>query len=95
MRLINGISGMKSANLVGTVDRRGNINLALFNSVVQIGADPPYLGMIFRSLALTGLEGFHEVGRRSASRTLDLLPRASHPLRTARGRASRTSRNPE
>jgi flavin reductase (DIM6/NTAB) family NADH-FMN oxidoreductase RutF len=50
MRLINSISGMKSANLVGTVDRGGHANLALFNSVVHIGANPPYLGMIFRPL---------------------------------------------
>jgi flavin reductase (DIM6/NTAB) family NADH-FMN oxidoreductase RutF len=52
MRLINGISGMKSANLVGTVDQEGRPNLALFNSVVHIGANPPYLGMIFRPLTV-------------------------------------------
>ena len=52
MRLINGISGMKSANLVGTVDQSGHANLALFNSVVHIGANPPYLGMIFRPLTV-------------------------------------------
>jgi len=52
MRLINSVSGMKSANLVGTVDRSGHANLALFNSVVHIGANPPYLGMIFRPLTV-------------------------------------------
>jgi flavin reductase (DIM6/NTAB) family NADH-FMN oxidoreductase RutF len=52
MRLINSISGLKSANLVGTVDERGHPNLALFNSVVHIGANPPYLGMIFRPLTV-------------------------------------------
>jgi flavin reductase (DIM6/NTAB) family NADH-FMN oxidoreductase RutF len=52
MRLINSISGVKSANLVGTVDPRGQTNLALFNSVVHIGANPPYLGMIFRPLTV-------------------------------------------
>jgi flavin reductase (DIM6/NTAB) family NADH-FMN oxidoreductase RutF len=52
MRLINSISGMKSANLVGTVDQSGHANLALFNSVVHIGANPPYLGMIFRPLTV-------------------------------------------
>jgi flavin reductase (DIM6/NTAB) family NADH-FMN oxidoreductase RutF len=52
MRLINGISGMKSANLVGTADQSGHTNLALFNSVVHIGANPPYLGMIFRPLTV-------------------------------------------
>jgi flavin reductase (DIM6/NTAB) family NADH-FMN oxidoreductase RutF len=52
MRLINGISGMKSVNLVGTVDQVGHTNLALFNSAVHIGANPPYLGMIFRPLTV-------------------------------------------
>ena len=52
MRLINTISGMKSANLVGTVDQSGHANLALFNSVVHIGANPPYIGMIFRPLTV-------------------------------------------
>ena len=52
MRLINSISGMKGANLVGTVDRGGHANLALFNSVVHIGANTPYLGMIFRPLTV-------------------------------------------
>jgi flavin reductase (DIM6/NTAB) family NADH-FMN oxidoreductase RutF len=51
-RLINSVSGMKSANLVGTADRRGRTNLALFNSVLHIGADPPCLGMIFRPLTV-------------------------------------------
>jgi flavin reductase (DIM6/NTAB) family NADH-FMN oxidoreductase RutF len=52
MRLINSVSGMKSANLVGTVDQSGHANLALFNSVVHIGANPPCLGMIFRPLTV-------------------------------------------
>jgi flavin reductase (DIM6/NTAB) family NADH-FMN oxidoreductase RutF len=52
MRLINSISGIKSANLVGTVNQSGHANLALFNSVVHVGANPPYLGMIFRPLTV-------------------------------------------
>jgi hypothetical protein len=40
MRLINSASGMKSANLVGTVDESGRANPALSSSVVHIGADP-------------------------------------------------------
>ncbi|WP_375581394.1 flavin reductase [Marivirga tractuosa] len=44
----NTISGFKSANLIGTNDNFGNTNLAVFNSVVHIGANPPYLGFILR-----------------------------------------------
>ena len=47
-RLINNISGFKSANLIGTVSEVGLENLAVFNSVVHIGASPPYLGFVLR-----------------------------------------------
>jgi len=46
--LINKIAGYKPANLIGTRSRAGVENLALFNSVVHIGANPPYLGFILR-----------------------------------------------
>lgn len=45
---INTISGFKSLNLVGTINNEGNTNLAVFNSVFHVGANPPYLGMVFR-----------------------------------------------
>lgn len=45
---INTISGFKSANLIGTINNEGITNLAIFNSVVHIGANPPYLGFILR-----------------------------------------------
>ncbi|WKK80290.2 flavin reductase family protein [Marivirga arenosa] len=44
----NTISGFKSANLIGTIDKNKQTNLAIFNSVVHIGANPPYLGFILR-----------------------------------------------
>ena len=47
-RLINNISGYKSANLIGTVSKDGLENLAIFNSVVHVGASPPYLGFVLR-----------------------------------------------
>ncbi|MFK7806344.1 MAG: flavin reductase family protein [Saprospiraceae bacterium] len=50
--LINKISGLKSANLIGTKNSSGQSNLAIFNSVVHIGANPPYLGFICRPLAV-------------------------------------------
>ncbi len=45
---MNSISGFKSVNLCGTISPDGKTNLAIFNSIVHIGANPPYLGMIFR-----------------------------------------------
>lgn len=46
--LINMVSGIKAANLIGTRSKQGETNLAVFNSVVHIGANPPYLGFVLR-----------------------------------------------
>ena len=48
LNLINSISGIKPANLVGTVSKDGQENVAIFSSVVHIGSNPPQLGIIFR-----------------------------------------------
>ncbi len=47
LNLINSVSGYKSANLVGT---KGELdeNLAIFSSVVHLGANPALLGFIMR-----------------------------------------------
>ena len=45
---INSLTGFKSANLVGTTDGDGIDNLALFSSLVHLGADPALIGMISR-----------------------------------------------
>jgi flavin reductase (DIM6/NTAB) family NADH-FMN oxidoreductase RutF len=47
---INSISGYKSANLIGTISALGVTNLAIFSSVVHIGANPPLLGFILRPI---------------------------------------------
>ncbi|KPM32264.1 Flavin reductase domain protein fmn-binding protein [Croceitalea dokdonensis DOKDO 023] len=46
--LMNKVSGFKPANLIGTKSKVGQTNLAVFNSVMHIGANPPYLGFILR-----------------------------------------------
>ncbi len=48
---INCLSGFKSANLIGTVNKEGQPNLAIFSSVVHLGADPALIGFINRPLA--------------------------------------------
>ncbi|MFN3195692.1 MAG: flavin reductase family protein [Chlorobiota bacterium] len=48
--LINKMSGLRSANLIGTKGNGGVSNLAVFNSVTHIGAKPPLLGFILRPL---------------------------------------------
>lgn len=45
---INSLSGFKSVQLLGTVDQSGKTNLAIFNSIFHVGANPPYLGLVVR-----------------------------------------------
>jgi flavin reductase (DIM6/NTAB) family NADH-FMN oxidoreductase RutF len=48
--LINSVSGYKPANLIGTIDENSVTNLAIFSSVIHLGADPALLGFIQRPL---------------------------------------------
>lgn len=45
---INSLTGFKSVALVGTSDKSGQKNLAIFNSIVHLGAHPPLIGMVIR-----------------------------------------------
>lgn len=44
----NSLSGFKSLSLVSTKGKNGVNNLAPFNSIIHIGANPPFIGMIAR-----------------------------------------------
>lgn len=46
--MINSLSGFKSLNLIGTINKEGQTNLSIFNSVMHIGANPPLIGFISR-----------------------------------------------
>lgn len=48
LNIVNSISGIKPANLVGTVSSEGISNLAIFSSVFHLGSNPALLGMISR-----------------------------------------------
>lgn len=50
--LINKISGLRSANLLGTKNEKGITNLAIFNSVIHVGANPPLLGFLMRPITV-------------------------------------------
>lgn len=47
-KIINSLSGFKSANLIGTCDSKNNNNLAIFSSVVHLGASPALVGFVVR-----------------------------------------------
>ncbi|MEM9001451.1 MAG: flavin reductase [Bacteroidota bacterium] len=48
LKIINSVTGIKPANLIGTIANNGTTNLAVFSSVVHLGSDPPLLGFISR-----------------------------------------------
>lgn len=48
IHLINSITGIKPANLIGTVDQAGQTNLAVFSSVLHLGSSPALIGFVMR-----------------------------------------------
>lgn len=52
INLINQLSGVKGANLLGTISQDGISNLAIFNSVCHIGANPASMGFLLRPLTV-------------------------------------------
>ena len=48
--LINSLSGFKSASLIGTKNKEGVSNLAIFSNIVHLGADPALIGFVNRPL---------------------------------------------
>ena len=47
-RLVNSLSGFKSANVIGTTDGAGTNNLSIVSSAVHLGSDPALIGVVFR-----------------------------------------------
>lgn len=48
LNLINSITGIKPANLIGTNSETGVPNLAIFSSVVHLGSNPALIGFVMR-----------------------------------------------
>lgn len=46
--LINSITGIKPANLIGTRSKNDEDNVAIFSSVVHLGSNPALIGMVTR-----------------------------------------------
>ncbi len=46
--LMNSCTGYKSCNLLATKSKNGVTNVAIFNSIIHIGSNPPMLGFILR-----------------------------------------------
>lgn len=50
LNLINSVTGIKPANLIGTKNDQGQTNLAIFSSVIHLGSNPPLIGFISRPI---------------------------------------------
>lgn len=50
--IFNSLSGFKSANLIGTIAKEGKTNLAIFSSVIHVGANPPLMGFLMRPISV-------------------------------------------
>lgn len=48
INIINSVTGVKSANLVGSISKNGITNVAIFSSVFHLGSNPALLGFIIR-----------------------------------------------
>jgi len=48
LNLINSITGISPANLIGTISNDSIENLSIFSSIIHIGSNPPLIGFILR-----------------------------------------------
>ncbi|MGB5355064.1 MAG: flavin reductase [Eudoraea sp.] len=48
IKIINSVTGIKPANLIGSMSNEGQTNLAVFSSIVHLGSKPALLGFILR-----------------------------------------------
>ena len=67
LNLINGVSGVKPVNLVGTKSKEGNTNLSVISSVVHLSSSPALLGFIQRptNVPRHTYKNIHETGEYS------------------------------
>ena len=48
LNLVNSLSGVKQACLIGTISKDGKTNVSPFNSIIHLGSSPALLGFILR-----------------------------------------------
>jgi len=61
LKIINSVTGIKPANLIGTINEKGQTNLAIFSSIVHLGSNPPLLGFISRPRTAEVGHTFHNI----------------------------------
>ena len=78
--LINSLSGFKSANLIGSVNSQGQTNLAMFSSVIHLGASPALVGFISRPDSVTrhALANIMQTKQYTINQVSDVFYTAAH-----------------
>jgi flavin reductase (DIM6/NTAB) family NADH-FMN oxidoreductase RutF len=78
--LINSLPGIRAANLIGTSNLEGETNLAIFNSVIHIGAHPPYMGFIMRPVTVQRgtYQNIKETGHFSINQVNESIYKQAH-----------------
>jgi flavin reductase (DIM6/NTAB) family NADH-FMN oxidoreductase RutF len=80
IQLVNSLSGFKSANLIGTSNEQGIHNLAIFSSVVHLGASPALVGFITRpnTVVRDTLENIQQTKQFTINQVNDRFWQAAH-----------------
>lgn len=91
VNFINSLSGFKSVALIGSMDAQQKTNLAIFNSFVHLGANPPCIGFISRpdSVERHTLSNILETGYYTINHISESIYRQAH--QTAARYAKNTS----
>jgi flavin reductase (DIM6/NTAB) family NADH-FMN oxidoreductase RutF len=78
--LINSLPGIRAANLIGTCNQAGESNLAIFNSVIHIGANPPYMGFIMRPVSVPRgtYQNIKEIGHFTINQVNESIYKQAH-----------------
>jgi flavin reductase (DIM6/NTAB) family NADH-FMN oxidoreductase RutF len=61
LNLINSVTGIKPANLIGTLSKKGIENLAIFSSVVHMGSNPAIIGFMTRPVDVVPRDTYQNI----------------------------------
>lgn len=77
---INSLGGFRTVALIGTRSRSGATNLAIFNSLFHVGANPPLFGFIVRpdSVDRHTLQNILEVGQFTVNQVTSAFYESAH-----------------
>jgi flavin reductase (DIM6/NTAB) family NADH-FMN oxidoreductase RutF len=78
--LINSLGGFKSVCLIGTSDKLNHTNLAIFSSIVHIGASPALVGFVVRpdSVERNTLSNILETGYYTINHINEIIFKQAH-----------------